>query len=240
MPSFGYGVLVGAPEDAGLVGLVLAEQRLGGQAVGAGRGIQPVAGERVVADPQRRAVALDARARRALVPRPGVAEPQRGQHVEGRLVGPVVLDDDAHAARRSASPWRRSRRPPSTGRRRRRRCRAARARGRRRPAAVVRRAARRGTRPAGSGSATCSRAWLGRPSRYHQYSLASSPWLPSGPVSPNIRSLRIGSLPFHRASPRQSSWRMSEMPAMPSSFHRYARDRAWSCGKERHASPSAE
>ncbi len=55
-----------------------------------------------------------------------------------------------------------------------------------------------------------------------------------------MRSLRIGSLPFHRASARQRSWRMSEMPAMPSSFQRYARERAWSCGNESHASPLSE
>ena len=34
----------------------------------------------------------------------------------------------------------------------------------------------------------------------HQYSLASSPWLPSSLVRPNSRSLRTGSLPFHSAS----------------------------------------
>ena len=55
-----------------------------------------------------------------------------------------------------------------------------------------------------------------------------------------MRSFRIGSFPFQSASARQSSWRMSEMPAMPSSFHRYARDRAWSCGNESHASPLSE
>ena len=68
-------------------------------------------------------------------------------------------------------------------------------------------------------------------SRYHQYSLASSPWLPSGPASPKIRSLRIGSSPFQKAKAKQRSWRMVERPASPSSFHRYARDRAWSWGK---------
>ena len=83
-------------EDPWQVGLVLAEQRLRGQAVGARRGIQAVAGQGVLAHLQRRAVALDARAGGTRCPRPGVAEPQRGQHVEGGLLGAVVLDDDAH------------------------------------------------------------------------------------------------------------------------------------------------
>ena len=63
-------------------------------------------------------------------------------------------------------------------------------------------------------------AWLGNPSRYHQYSLTSSPWLPSGPVSPKARSLRIGSRPFHNASARHSRCSMSLNPARPSSPHR--------------------
>ena len=83
-------------EDPRSVGLVLAEQGLGGTAVGAGRGIQPVPGERVVGHEQRRAVTCDARSGRALLPRPRVAEPQRGQHVDRRLVRAVVLDDDPH------------------------------------------------------------------------------------------------------------------------------------------------
>jgi hypothetical protein len=74
-------------------------------------------------------------------------------------------------------------------------------------------------------------AWLGTASRYHQYSLTSSPWLACAPVSPNIRSLRIGSRPFHSDRPRQSRCSTSEKPAMPSSPHRYARERAWSCGR---------
>jgi hypothetical protein len=67
-------------------------------------------------------------------------------------------------------------------------------------------------------------------SRYHQYSLASSPWFPSGPVSPKILSFRIGSRPFQNASAKQRICRSSQMPARPSSFQRYARERAWSCG----------
>ena len=52
-----------------------------------------------------------------------------------------------------------------------------------------------------------------------------------------MRSLRIGSRPFQNASARQSVWRSSQMPARPSSFQRYARERAWSWGKKSHASP---
>jgi len=55
---------------------------------------------------------------------------------------------------------------------------------------------------------------------YHQYSLTSSPWLPWGPVRPNIRSFRIGSAPFQSERAKHRSWWMSEMPAMPSSFQR--------------------
>ena len=50
-------------------------------------------------------------------------------------------------------------------------------------------------------------------------------------VQPNIRSLRIGSSPFHSASARHSRWRSSQIPAIPSSPQRYARDRACSCVK---------
>ena len=58
IPSFGYGVVGVRPEDARRVRLVLAEERLGLRAVGAGRRLEPVAGERVVARrraPSRRA-----------------------------------------------------------------------------------------------------------------------------------------------------------------------------------------
>ena len=81
---------------------------------------------------------------------------------------------------------------------------------------------------------------VGVESRYHQYSFASSPWLPSGPVRPKIRSFRIGSRPFQNASARQSVCRSSQIPPRPSSLQRYARERAWSCGKKSHAPPSAE
>jgi len=61
---------------------------------------------------------------------------------------------------------------------------------------------------------------VGVESRNHQYSLASSPWFPWLPSRPKIRSLRIGSRPFQKASARQSVWRSSQMPASPSSFQR--------------------
>jgi hypothetical protein len=62
--------------------------------------------------------------------------------------------------------------------------------------------------------------WVGVESRYHQYSLASSPWLPSGPARPKMRSLMIWSLPFHIASAKQNVCRSSQIPARPSSFQR--------------------
>ena len=54
-----------------------------------------------------------------------------------------------------------------------------------------------------------------------------------------MRSFRIGSLPFQNASAKQRIWRSSQIPANPSSFHRYVRERAWSCGKKSQASPVA-
>ena len=56
-------------------------------------------------------------------------------------------------------------------------------------------------------------------SRYHQYSLASSPWLPPSPPRPNIRSLRIGSSPFHSAEARSrtSAGRRRCRPCRPRS-----------------------
>ena len=84
-------------EDAGRVGVVLAEERLGCVAVGAGRRVEPVAGEvRVLGDDERRAVALEPRPLGSGVPGPRVAEPERRQHMEGRLVRPVVLEHDPH------------------------------------------------------------------------------------------------------------------------------------------------
>ena len=79
---------------------------------------------------------------------------------------------------------------------------------------------------------------MGVASVYHQYSLTSSPWLPSGPARPNMRSLTMGSTPFHSASERHQFWSRSLKPAMPSSFQRYTRERAWSCGNQSQASPS--
>ena len=45
-------------------------------------------------------------------------------------------------------------------------------------------------------------------------------------VSPKSRSFRIGSLPFQRASAKQSRCLSSEIAAAPSSSQRYARERA--------------
>ena len=76
-------------------------------------------------------------------------------------------------------------------------------------------------------------------SAYHQYSFASSPWFPSFPVSPKMRSFRMGSRPFQNASAKHMRCSRSQIPASPSSLHRYARERACSCGKYSHARPSA-
>jgi hypothetical protein len=48
------------------------------------------------------------------------------------------------------------------------------------------------------------------------YSLTSSPWLPSFPVSPNRRSFRIGSRSFHSAGVKQMYWWIS----IPSGYRR--------------------
>ena len=85
----------GRPEHARCVRLVLAEQRLRQRAVRPGCRLEPVTGERVIGDGERRAVGCDARPRRILAPRPRVAEPQRRQHLQRRLLGRVVLDHDA-------------------------------------------------------------------------------------------------------------------------------------------------
>ena len=94
MPSFGYGVVASPPKTRGDVGLVLAEERDGRRAVGAGRRRQPVRpGARVVGaqvaplEPDLRAVVLDPVA-------PGVAEPQRRQHVQGVGLRAAVGDGD--------------------------------------------------------------------------------------------------------------------------------------------------
>ena len=101
--------------------------------------------------------------------------------------------------RRTASPSRSRRRSASSGRRRRRRCRRARTRGRPASGARSPRAgARTGTRPADSGSASAATTTVGVASAYHQYSFASSPWFPSGPARPKMRSFRNGSRPFQK------------------------------------------
>ena len=155
------------------------------------------------------------------LPGPRVPVPGRGQDVQRVGVRAGVRDPDRHQQRRTGPPSRSRPRRSSSGRRRRCPCRAARTRGRAcRARRSPRRAPRRGTRPAGSGSASGSTHGSGSASRYHQYSLASSPWLPWLPVRPKIRSLRIGSRPFQSASPRQSRCSTSEKPARPSSPQR--------------------
>ena len=62
---------------------------------------------------------------------------------------------------------------------------------------------------------------------------------PRCPVSPKMRSFRIGSRPFQNASARHMRCSRSQIPASPSSLQRYARERACSCGKYSQARPSA-
>ena len=61
---------------------------------------------------------------------------------------------------------------------------------------------------------------VGVASAYHQYSFASSPWFPSGPERPKMRSLRNGSRPFQNASAKHMRWSRSQIPASPSSLQR--------------------
>jgi len=44
-----------------------------------------------------------------------------------------------------------------------------------------------------------------------------------------MRSLRMGSTPFHSATEATKFWNRLHTPPMPSSLQRYARDRAISC-----------
>ena len=74
------------------VGLVVAEQRLS-----AGAGAEHHRPERLVHGGDRATVRAQRRLRGARCPRPGVAEPQRRQHVQRRLVGAGVAHLDAHA-----------------------------------------------------------------------------------------------------------------------------------------------
>ena len=91
-PVLGVGADVGAAEQPLVVGLVVTEQRLGAAVPGehqrTGLGMVPD-------DPVARPLQVRHRVVR-VSPRPGVAEPQRGQHVQGGLVRPGVLDRDPH------------------------------------------------------------------------------------------------------------------------------------------------
>ena len=159
--------------------------------------------------------------RRSIAPRPGVAEPERRQHVERRRLRARVADadPDQHVLRRRLGVVDRD--LPVAARRRRPRCRPARTRDRACRGRGSRRAgARTGTRPAGTCSASASTSASGS-----SRGTTSTPWrprrgCPRGPVSPKIRSLRIGSRPFQNASAKQSVWRSSQMPPSPSSFQR--------------------
>ena len=91
--------------------------------------------------------------------------------------------------------------------------------------------------PAGTRSATASTsAWAS------SRGTTSTPWRPRRgcprcPVSPKTRSFRIGSRPFQNAQAKQRRCDSSQMPPRPSSLQRYARERAWSCGRYSHAVP---
>ena len=54
MPSFGYGVVASEPKTRGAFVSFSQKSASGARAVGAGRGLEPVAGERVVGDHERR------------------------------------------------------------------------------------------------------------------------------------------------------------------------------------------
>ena len=70
-------------------------------------------------------------------------------------------------------------------------------------------------------------------------SLTSSPWLPSVPASPEtLLQDRVLLVPQRHREAINVCLR-SLMPARPSSFQRYARDRACSCGKYSQALPPA-
>ena len=79
--------------EPGRVRLVVAEERLG-RAARAGRGLQAVAVETRVVDRHRVAIEVQRGDVGGPVPAPGVAEPERRQDVQRRLVGTVVLDVD--------------------------------------------------------------------------------------------------------------------------------------------------
>ena len=91
-----------AAVQASGVRLVVAEHRARRHTVGSRCGLEPVPREAVPLDHDRVAVQGEDRHGLVGVPPPPVAEPQRGQHVDGRLVGAAVLDGDAreHLGRR--------------------------------------------------------------------------------------------------------------------------------------------
>ena len=96
MPSFGY-TGPGTPHSRVGVGLVVAEQELG-----IAFQLEHVAPELVVLGEDK--ARLGAQRRLAWIdpPRPRVAEPQRGEHVDGRRLGTRVADGhlDVHVVGR--------------------------------------------------------------------------------------------------------------------------------------------
>ena len=116
-------------EQAGGVGLVVADEDRRQRAVGTRARLQ-----RVAAEPSSSAITscscgAQARLDHAVAPVPGVAEPQRRQDVQ-RVARPARRwSPERASAGRSGRPSRSRPRPPSSGPRRRRRCRAARTRG---------------------------------------------------------------------------------------------------------------
>ena len=84
--------------DAGRVRLVLAEEKLRRCPVGAGAGVEDVVAEVSMRSGDRRTARSRGQARppATRLPRPLVAEPQRRQHVQGRLVRALVPDRDSH------------------------------------------------------------------------------------------------------------------------------------------------
>ena len=201
--SLTSGVAVRCAEEARHVRLVLREQELGGPPVRARVDVEAVRGEAEVRrrdEARRRRGGSSAAARTPLrrpAPRPRVAEPERAEDVERRVLGRVVLerqaheqvvgpglgvlDDHVHVA-------------PAVEDARVGELELGVAPGRALPV-LLHEPRRRGTPRAGSGTRpSCTRA-SGVASRYQYASFTSSPWLPSPLVRPKRRSLRIRVLP---------------------------------------------
>ena len=208
------GRAVDVPESPG-VRVVVAEQAVVGLVAG-----EDDSAQGMVLGDEGAVLVGDHRPAIVVPPRPCVAEPHRRQDVQRRRRPGRCCGCAAGRRCRRASPWRSRGSGPSSGRPG-CRCRAARTPRRGgRGGGSRRRGGRRGTRAAGRGSDQRIQECVGVESRYHHSSLASSPWLPSVPVRPKIRSLRIGSAPFHSANPKHSSCCVSHTAPRPSSLQR--------------------